>query len=60
MANARQVAALLGVNEQLLAKWRSLKQGPAYVKLTPGPGGAVRYLREDVREYIASNRQGRS
>jgi hypothetical protein len=55
MLTTRQLAAFLGVGEGLLAKWRHQKIGPTYVKLTPGPSGAVRYPREDLRAYITGN-----
>lgn len=55
--SARELAAFLGLDERLLAKWRSMGIGPAYVKLTPGRGGSVRYSRDDIRAYLAENRR---
>ena len=55
MIRACDLAPFLGVAEQQLADWRKQGVGPPYVKLTPGRGGAVRYPREDLRAYLASN-----
>lgn len=57
MLTTRELAAFLRVDEGLLAKWRSQGVGPAYVKMTPGRGGAVRYHRADVRTFLTANRR---
>ena len=48
-----QVASLLGVKPVTLALWRKNGIGPRFVKLNR----LVRYKREDVGDYIDSNRQ---
>ena len=43
---------LLGVTYRTLEQWRHLGKGPAYVRV----GGAVRYLPNDLTEWLGSNR----
>ncbi len=56
MLTTSEMATFLGVGESLLAKWRHQRKGPPFTKLTDGDGGAVRYLREDLRTYLAERR----
>lgn len=46
-------AAFLGVSTKTLANWRSLGQGPDYVKYH---GRRVAYLRADLEAYRRANR----
>ena len=43
-----EVARLLSLRPQTLAKWRWAGKGPAYRKI----GGAVRYVASDLEDYI--------
>jgi len=52
MLNDREAAQLLGKRVQTLRNWRSLKRGPAYIKL----GRSVKYRIEDLQEYILRSR----
>lgn len=44
-----EVAELLGVTVQFLAKWRTYGQGPKFVRV----GGRIRYRPADIEKYIA-------
>lgn len=48
----RQVEAEYGFAEKTLANWRWMGRGPKYSKLSPGKGGPVRYLREDIESWL--------
>jgi excisionase family DNA binding protein len=48
----RQAAERLGLKVATLRAWRHQRRGPAFVRL----GRAVRYLREDVEEFLRANR----
>ena len=48
-----QAAHLLGLAASTLNKWRVYGTGPCFIKL----GRAVRYRREDLEAYLASNTQ---
>jgi predicted DNA-binding transcriptional regulator AlpA len=45
-------AEYLGLSVHTLEKWRSLKKGPAYLKV----GHFVRYTQEDLENWISSQR----
>jgi predicted DNA-binding transcriptional regulator AlpA len=49
LVSPKEAAAILGSNERTLANWRTLKQGPRFVKL-----GArmVRYHRTDLAAFL--------
>ena len=52
-----QVAAALGLSHRTLAAWRSTRRHPLpYVKV----GNRIRYHRQDVNAWIASQTQGRN
>jgi predicted DNA-binding transcriptional regulator AlpA len=46
-----EVAEWLDLKKATLARWRWAGIGPTFIKL----GGAVRYTRQDVQDYIDSN-----
>jgi excisionase family DNA binding protein len=46
----KEVAELLGVNENTLYKWRAAGEGPPYMRLTEG--GRVRYERDSLRAWM--------
>lgn len=49
-----ELAKFLRVTDAALAKWRSKGTGPAYIKVAGDDGGgAVRYPRHLLREYLA-------
>jgi hypothetical protein len=50
--NEKQAAEILGKKPQTLRNDRHNRKGPPYVKL----GRSVRYLEEDLREYMRKNR----
>jgi hypothetical protein len=52
VAKATQVAAVVQTTTEALAQDRYRRRGIPYVKI----GGRVRYLREDVLNYLAANR----
>lgn len=45
---SRQAAQYLSISVKCLEKWRSLREGPPYVKL----GRSVRYRRDDLDTYM--------
>ncbi|MFJ8191107.1 helix-turn-helix domain-containing protein [Streptomyces sp. NPDC096094] len=47
-----EAGELMGVSPQTLANWRWLGIGPAYIKLTPGRGGRIRYTRAAVEAWL--------
>jgi len=49
--NEVQAAEFLGYSTQTMRNKRHLGEPPVYVKLSPGPRGAVRYLLEDLMAY---------
>ncbi|MDZ7883299.1 MAG: helix-turn-helix domain-containing protein [Mycobacterium sp.] len=54
VATAAQVAQIVQTTVDALSQDRYRRRGIPYVKF----GGRVRYLREDVLEYLAANRFG--
>ncbi|KQM88871.1 hypothetical protein ASE67_01960 [Sphingomonas sp. Leaf23] len=48
----KAVAAMLGLTERTLERWRITGEGPRYVKLSRS---TVRYLREDVSAFVTAN-----
>jgi hypothetical protein len=52
MMTPGDVAGFLQVSEVRLASWRGKQVGPPWVKVGDGPNGAVRYPREDLRQYL--------
>lgn len=46
--NDHELAERLGISRKTLQKWRSLRMGPAYLKL----GSKVVYRVEDIEAYI--------
>jgi hypothetical protein len=49
------VAALLRLSVQTLARWRCLGIGPRYIKLGPGRTSPIRYSRAAVEAYLAAS-----
>ena len=47
-----EVAELLRVKKLTLANWRNKGKGPKYIKI----GNMVRYLIDDVKEFMKGNR----
>jgi hypothetical protein len=54
------VAFLCGVSVHLVRKWRMRGTGPAYRKLSPGRGGAVRYDPAAVKAFLDSKTRMRT
>lgn len=50
-----EVAQHMGVSIYTLKGWRREAKGPEYVKFGDGPNATVRYPRERLRQYLASN-----
>ena len=54
LATRAQVAAFMQLSLPTLARWAVEGTGPRFMKL----GGAVRYRREDVLDWIRGNEAG--
>ncbi len=50
----QEVAKMIGLSVHWLRRMRWSGGGIPYIKIAEGPGGAVRYRREDVEAFIAS------
>ena len=48
LMTAEETAALLGIKETTLYKWRERGQGPPYIKM----GGALRFRRNAVKRWL--------
>lgn len=59
LATAEEVAAFLGgeFSPKTLANWRSQGKGPAFIKLSSGRGGSVRYEWSAVNAWLAEQRK---
>jgi excisionase family DNA binding protein len=54
LLSCQEAAKLLGMSEQTLAVWRSVKRYDLpYIKV----GRLVKYLRSDLNKWVASRRQ---
>ena len=51
LLKSREVAAILGVSEPTLSRWRAAHEGPPHVNLN----GIPRYRVEDVERYVNDN-----
>ncbi len=58
LLNERAVSKILGVSLGSLRRWRLLRQGPAFIKLGAGRGGAVRYPIAELEAWLASRPSG--
>lgn len=47
-----EFAELLGIRALTLHRWRWKEEGPAFVRI----GSAIRYLAEDIEDFLARNR----
>jgi predicted DNA-binding transcriptional regulator AlpA len=54
LLNEHAVAEVLGVSVATIRRWRSLEQGPRFIKV----GFAVRYRNEDVAAWLESRPTG--
>ena len=52
MKNEREAAEILGCTVSTLRKWRLLRKGPVYVKVSR----LVRYSEADLAAYLNANR----
>jgi len=50
-------AEFLRTSARTLERYRVSGTGPAFVKLSPGRSGPVRYLRADIFKWISDRRQ---
>lgn len=50
-----EVSAMARLTKRALASRRFRGQGPAYVKLSPGRTGHVRYWRSTVNDWLTNN-----
>jgi hypothetical protein len=60
LLTAEEAAAYLRTSPHTLEGWRTrpgVRNGPAYVRLGAGPRGPVRYVVQDVREWLRSRRE---
>ena len=51
--DANTAAALIGISEKTLRNWRSLGEGPPYLR-AGGPGSRVLYRYKDLEKWIDS------
>ena len=49
---SQEVADLLRVSDKTIQRWRADGSGPPYYRL----GGAIRYIRDEVLEWIQTGR----
>ncbi|SCK37236.1 Helix-turn-helix domain-containing protein [Streptomyces sp. WMMB 714] len=52
LLTARETSEITGWSVQHLADMRWRNEGPPYIKLAPGKGGAVRYPRTELMAWI--------
>jgi len=52
--NERAVSKMLGISLGSLRRWRLRREGPPYIKLGAGRGGAVRYPLVALDAWLAS------
>jgi excisionase family DNA binding protein len=52
----KEVAVMLGVNENTLYKWRAAGEGPPFMRLSEG--GRVRYERESLYGWVRARLSG--
>lgn len=55
-----QAAAYLSVAKQTLENWRTLGQGPRFVRFGAGARAAIRYKITDLDQYIEACAVGRA
>jgi predicted DNA-binding transcriptional regulator AlpA len=53
----KQVADLLGVSTDSLARWRVLGTGPKFIKLGRSQANLIRYRRSEIDRYLTANEQ---
>ena len=58
LLNERAVSKILGVSLGSLRRWRLRREGPPYIKLGAGRGGAVRYPLVALDAWLASRPAG--
>ncbi len=58
LLNEREVARVTGLSVASIRRFRMLRQGPKYLKITAGRGGAVRYQPEEISKWLASRPSG--
>lgn len=58
--DTNQAAAYLSVAKQTLENWRTLGQGPRYVRFGTGARAAIRYKIADLDQYIEACAVGRA
>jgi len=54
--NEAELSSLIGIKASTLRVWRSTKKGPPFYKVE----GAVRYLEDEVRAWVAARRVSHS
>ena len=54
LLNEYDVARITGLSVASVRRWRLLRQGPKYLKLSGRRGGAVRYKPEDLASWLES------
>jgi predicted DNA-binding transcriptional regulator AlpA len=55
LLSEQEVSEELGIARQTLANWRSLRQGPGFIKLGKR---SVRYSREELLKWLEEHRVG--
>lgn len=54
LLSPKQVHAKYGFTPQTLAHWRGMGEGPAFIKLTPGKGGRIKYRRSAIEAWLSA------
>lgn len=48
----REVEAEYGFSSEALRNWRSMGEGPDYIKQSPGRGGRIKYRRSAIEAWL--------
>jgi predicted DNA-binding transcriptional regulator AlpA len=54
LLTTKETSAVLGVKPNTLEIWRHKGKGPPFVRLGDEPGVAVRYLRSELKAWLAA------
>lgn len=57
LLSTAEAAKYLGLTTNYLEKLRITGGGPAFVKISGGPSGMVRYIRDDIDAWVLASRR---
>lgn len=60
LLKTEELAELIKVKPSTLCRWRQAGKGPAFIKMTDNPNGAVKYDPKDVEKWLESRKQTRT